>query len=149
MSSQHPMGRSSLENRKLTRNISAALTQSIFGWWMFEPHLARYADITNEDLQGAFLAAALEMARLVVKNIKIPDSHAGDPSFLMKHCNHPYHFPSAPAEFIGTEILKRLSHEEWAALATAFIVPGWLEQAIIEWAQSQNLTFNSQPGAKP
>lgn len=149
MSSQHPMDRSNLVKRKLTRNISAVLTQSIFGWWMFEPHLETYAGVTKEDLQGAFLSAALEIARLVVKNIKIPDCSAGAPAFLNDHCEHPYYFPSAPAEFVGTEILKRISHDEWAALATAFIVPGWFEQAIIEWAQLQNLSLKAPEEVEP
>lgn len=147
MSNQHPMGRSGLENRKLTRNISASLVRSIMGWWMFEPHLASYAGVNRDDLQGAFLSVALEMAKHIVKNVEIPESSAGAPSFLEMHCDHPYFFPNAPAEFVGAAILKRISHEEWAALATAFILPGWFESAIIEWAQSQSLPLNTHDEA--
>lgn len=143
MSNQHPMGRSVLENRKLTRNISACLVRSIMGWWMFEPHLASYAGVNSDDLQGAFLSVALEMAKLIVKNVEIPPSNDGAPSFLEKHCDHPYFFPSAPTEFVGAAILKRISHDEWAALGSAFIVPGWFESAIIDWANSQSLPLNN------
>lgn len=147
MSNQHPMGRSGLENRKLTRNISACLVTSIMGWWMFEPHLASYAGVDREDLQGAFLSVALEMAKLVVKNVEISQSGSGAPTFLEQHCEHPYFFPSAPEKFVGAAILKRISHDEWAALATAFVVPAWFESAIIEWAQSQGLQLYMHVGA--
>ena len=142
MSNQHPMGRSGLENRKLTRNISATLARSIMGWSMFEPHLTSYTGVCIDDLQGAFLSAALEVARLVVKNVEIPQPRAGTPSFVEKYCDHQYFRPTAPAEFVCAAILSRISHEEWAALATAFIVPAWLESTIIDWANSQCLPLN-------
>lgn len=143
MTNLHPMGQSSLVNRKMTRSISAYLSRSILEWWMFEPHLESYAGICEEELLGAFLSVAVEIARLAVKNIKIPNARDGEPSFVLRYCHHQYHFPGAPPEFIAGEILKRLNHEEWAALATAFIVPTWIEQAVIDWAQSQSLTLKS------
>jgi hypothetical protein len=139
MSNQHPMGRSGLENRKLTRNISACLVRSIMGWSTFEPHLESYTGVNSEDLRGAYLFLALEMAKLAVKNVEIPLPKDGIPSFLDKHCDHPYFFPTAPEVFMGAAILKRMTHDEWAALASAFIVPGWLEPAITDWAVAQRL----------
>jgi hypothetical protein len=141
------MGRSGLENRKLTRNISANLVRSIMGWWMFEPHLERYAGVDKDDLQGAFLSVALELAKFVVRNVEIPQASAGASSFVEKHCDHPYFFPHAPDAFVGAAILKRISHDEWAALATAFIVPGWFESAVVEWAISQGLRLAKQESA--
>lgn len=143
MSNNHPMGLSDLENRKLVRNISAALATSFYAWYMFEPHLSSYAGISTQDLQGAFMSAAVAIAKVVVKNCEI-STHVSTPSFVTTYCEEPFHFPRMPADFIGAPFLQRVTHAEWAAMGTALMVPAWLEQATLEWAQTQGLKLNPQ-----
>lgn len=143
MSTQHPMGLSSLESRKQLRNITAYLARSFVGWYWFQPHLSRYAGIDDDDLQGALLSAAVATAKIIVKRIKIPCVRDQTKSSVISHFDHPFHFPSMPDEFIGSAILERVTHTEWAALGTALLTPVWLESAIVDWARTQNLTLIS------
>ena len=110
---------------------------------MFEPHLESYAGICEEDLLGAFLSVAVEIARLTVKNIKIPNARAGEPSFVVRYFHQQKHFTGQKPEFTTGKNQKPSNQEKWAALTTAFIVPAWIEQAVIDWAQSQGLALKS------
>ena len=141
--SNHPMGLSDLEIRKLTRNITAAVATSFYSWYMFEPHLSHYTGISTQDLQGAFMSAAVAIAKVVVKNCLI-STHASMPSFVATYCEEPFHFPRVPDDFIGAPFLRRVTHAEWAALGTALLVPAWLEEATLEWAQAQGLKLNPE-----
>ncbi|MGE8063865.1 hypothetical protein [Pseudomonas sp. NPDC089569] len=144
MSNNHPMGLSDLETRKLVRNVSAAVANSFYAWYMFEPHLTHYTGISTQDLQGAFMSAAVAIAKIAVKNYEICSRESNGPSFVATYCEQPFHFPRMPADFIGAPFLERVTHAEWAALGTALIVPSWLEQSIQEWAQAQGLKLKPQ-----
>ncbi|MDF9778938.1 hypothetical protein [Pseudomonas baetica] len=142
MSNSHPMGISDLEYRKRVRNISAAIANSFNGWNIFEPHLCSYTGITPEDLHGAYMSVAVAIAKIVANRVVT----TATPSFVAQHCDHPFHFPRMPAEFIGAPFLQRVSHAEWAAIGTALMIPTWLEQSILEWAKTQGLKLMATEG---
>lgn len=140
MSDSQTIGYSRLEYRKRVRNVSAALASSLFGWNTFEPHLCTYTGMSPEDLHGAYMTVAVAIARIVANHI-VTDA---TPYLVAQHCDHPFHFPGMPVNFIGTAFLHRVSHAEWAAIGTALMIPTWLEESILEWANAQGLKLNSQ-----
>ncbi|MGF6281812.1 hypothetical protein ABH908_000155 [Pseudomonas frederiksbergensis] len=127
--------------------ISPFLTVSILGWLAQESELAEKAEISEFALQRAAKSVAVTLAKLLVKTVEIPTSHAKFESFIGEHCNHLSFSPEGvPDRFAGQPFLSRATHAEWRALATNFIRPEWLEPALVQWAQSQRLKLKPKVG---
>lgn len=133
-----------LDTLKLARDISPYLTVSIAGWSAHEPRLAEETGVAPMALQGSFSSVAFTLAKLLAQHVEIPTRPGKFESFVAKHCDHSFNFPGIPERFVAGPFLSRVTPEEWKSLANDCIRPGWIEDAVVQWAKSQQLKLKAQ-----